>query len=190
MQVYDITDVWMALKLAGKNVFWGLIVILPLCYIFERLHILPYLAAILFAQSILIYIANSRYVIDPVKQVFIFPRSDMENSVFSIITLQPYWNLMRRKTVPLSDIENIYLDTKRWSTSESVVTGNDAKGRTKFKKVNKKHVLFRLNVTGSFGSANLPFLSRQKRDEVRNALEQSIKKASGRRVDSKVAELA
>jgi hypothetical protein len=190
MLIYKIADVWMALKITGKNLILASLVIIFLCYLFGYLHFLPYLAIALFVQSVVIYRANSLYVIDSSKLVFTFPRSDMENSILAIITLQPYWNLMRKKEVPLSDIENIYLDTKRWSTNEDVARGSNAKGGTKFKKVSKKHVLYRLNVTGAFGSANLPFLNRQKRDEVRNALEQTIKKVSGKKIDSKVAELS
>lgn len=174
----------------GENIVYSSLVIIFLCYLFGYLYLLPYLAFVLFVQSVLIYRANSRYVVDPSKLVFTFPRSDMENSILAIIMLQPYWNLMRKKTVQLSDIENIYLDTKRWSTTEDVASGSNAKGGTKFKKVSKKHVLYCLNIAGAFGSANLPFLSRQKRDEVRNALEQTIKKVSGKRIDSKVAEFS
>lgn len=47
--------------------------------------------------------------------------------------------------------------------------------RTKGQKYTKKHARYNLSVAGSFGSKSLMFLSRQKRDEVRNALIQGMK---------------
>jgi len=103
-----------------------------------------------------------------------FPRSDIENSILDIVLLKPYWNLMWKMTVNSIEIENLYLDTRRWSTS----TG----GRK------KKHVLYCLNVVGVFGSASFEFVSRQKRDEVRNAISQAAKKHKNTNIDNKVAE--
>ena len=52
----------------------------------------------------------------------------------------------------------------------------------------KNHVRYTLNITGIFGSANLQFLSRQKRDEVRNAIQQCVKQLNNKDIDKKVAE--
>jgi hypothetical protein len=67
--------------------------------------------------------------------------------------------------VNLRDIDGVYLDTQRWSTTHG----------QKGKKYTKKHARYNLSVAGSFGSQSLMFLSRQKRDEVRNALIQGMK---------------
>lgn len=189
-QVYDIRDVWMALKLAGYNLLCTSIIWLITCFLFNLLQWFIYGFVLLLVQSVLIYFANRRYLINLETQSFSFPRSDMENSIVAILTLQPYWNLIRRKTVPLADIENIYLDTQRWTSVKKMSNGNDAKGRSKIKNETKRHVKYCLNISGIFGSVNLSFLSRQKRDEVRNALEQGIKLVCGKRVDSKVAEFS
>lgn len=180
----------MALRLAGKNLLWTVMLWFVASYLFNLWQWFFLGVALLFVQSTLIYFANRRYVIDLQSKSFSFPRSDMENSIFSILTLQPYWNLMRRKTLPLNEIENIYLDTQRWESTRKMSNGNDAKGRPKTKNESKRHVRYCLNISGPFGSANLSFLSRQKRDEVRNALEQSIKQSSGKKVDMKVAEFS
>ena len=128
------------------------------------------------------YSKNSSTLIDLSAGVIVFPRSDIENSVLQIILLAPYWNLMRRKTVHALEVENIYIDTKRWtSKSKSFING---------KKINKKNVRYTLNIAGTFGSANLQFLERQKRDEVRNAIQQCVKKHSGKNIDRKVAEFS
>lgn len=189
-QVYDIRDVWMALKLAGYNLLWTSMIWLITSYLFNLWQWFSHGAILLFIQSTLIYFANRRYLINLETQSFGFPRSDMENSIVAIITLQPYWNLMRRKTVLLADIENIYLDTKRWTSVKKMSNGNDAKGRPKTKNKATRHIRYTLNIAGQFGSANLTFLSRQKRDEVRNALERSIRRITGKTVDVKVAELS
>lgn len=125
-----------------------------------------------FFQFILVYRANSVYIID--EENFTFPRSDIENSLLSIITFAPFWGLFFRKTIQTSDIENTYIDTQR-----------DKKPHF-FSK--KKQTYYNLNVLGSFGSANLAFKSRQKRDEVRNAIAQCVKRRSGKKVDRAVSE--
>ncbi|EHR42606.1 hypothetical protein [Alishewanella jeotgali] len=187
MKVYQIYDVWMALRKAGANLLILSVIASFICYLFDLLQFLPLILLVILIQSTIIYRANHLYKIDQVTQTFTFPASDLENSILAIVLMQPYWNLMRRKSVPLSTIENLYLDTQRWNTKQQVVTGTTAKGKTKFKQTTKKHVRYCLNVAGAFGSANLDFLSRQKRDEVRNALQQSVKNAS---IDSKVSEMA
>jgi hypothetical protein len=132
------------------------------------------LSLLVFFQSILIYRANSSYEIDLDSGRVTFPRSDIENSILDIIVLKPYWNLVRRMTVNSVEIENLFLDTRRWSTS----TGGGK----------KKHVLYCLNIVGAFGSASFEFGGRQKRDEVRNAISQVVKKKTNRNIDKKVAE--
>lgn len=203
MHKYVINDVWMALKLSFKN-FWTLLLIiwLPLIAsgLFFETSVLttPYgeaylklaqvLTVIVLIQSIIIYFANRRYIIDLDSGWITFPRSDIENSLIAIILLFPYWNLVRTKTIHANEIENLYLDTKRWTTTHKVANGTGAKGKTKYKSETKRHVRYTINIAGTFGSANLQFLDRQKRDEVRNALEQCLKQVSGRQIDKKVAE--
>lgn len=187
MTKYQIVDVWMALRLAGVNFVLGSLVVFVVFMLMGFQSYSLFGIVLVMIQSIVIYRANYLYLIDSAEQVFTFPSSDIENSILDILLIRPYWSLMVRKTVPLSAVENIYLDTQRWTSESNIAAGNTAKGKTKFKKSTKKHVRYCLNVAGSFGSANLKFLSRQKRDEVRNGLQQSIQ---NRKVDSKVAELA
>jgi len=215
---YDIRDVWMSLKLSSENFFilialiWlvGPFVFLPLMLglaqgitlinevtansiIENREGLLMLgitLTGIIFIQSIIIYLANRRYVIDLETGLVTFPRSDMENSIFAVILLFPYWNLMRTMTVKSSEIENIYVDTKRWSTKHQKLIGTTASGKSKYRTETKKHIRYTINITGTFGSANLQFLERQKRDEVRNAIQQCVKEHTGKNIDRKVAEFS
>ena len=184
-----IKDVWHSLLLAWKNFFFLTIIFLLGIWLFPEFSApLLILEVIVFFQSALIYFKNSKYIIDKDKSTFTFPRSDIENSILAIIVGSRYWNLMRTIQVDLTSIENTYIDTKRWSTSKNRVSGYNKNGTPRHRNITKKHVRYTLNVTGSFGGANLSFLSRQKRDEVRNMLQQEVKKTTGRNIDRKVSE--
>lgn len=182
MHKYEIKDVWMAIKLAFGN-FFGIFVFYIIIAIFFNetgidllmLTYLPIFLILVLIQSIIIYFANRKYVVDMESGLITFPRSDIENSILAILILQPYWNLMRTKTIHSKDVDNMYLDTQR----NTVKTSN---------KKTKKEIRYNLNIVGKFGSANLQFLSRQKRDEVRNAINQSIKHHNKTNIDKKVAE--
>lgn len=205
MHKYEIYDVWMALRLSLKNFFSSILFLslitiglffLEAYYnikiddsIIEKYaYIMIAAIFIIFLQSIIIYFANRKYIIDLDTNLITFPRSDIENSIFAIILLYPYWNLMRTITINVNDIENTYLDTQRWSTKNKISTGLTANGKTKYKTETKNHVRYTLNITGVFGSANLQFLTKQKRDEVRNAIQQCVKKNTNKNIDMKVAE--
>lgn len=214
MHRYDIRDVWMALKLSAKNFFISILVIwiagifiLPFVIgIMEGAQLITadikkmilenenffmiakVLSLAVFIQSIIIYFANRKYVIDLEEGRVTFPKSDIENSILDIFLLIPYWNLMQTKTVQCNEVENIYIDTKRWSTKHKVYTGTTKTGKSKFRTETKRHVKYTINIAGKFGSANLQFLDRQKRDEVRNAIQQCAKECTGKNVDRKVAE--
>lgn len=108
MKLYDVRDVWMALRLAGKNLLWTVVLWFVASYLFNLWQWFFLGSSLLIVQSILIYFANRRYVIDLQNKSFSFPRSGMENSIFSILTFQPYWNLMRRKTTSYRVIASNY----------------------------------------------------------------------------------
>jgi len=105
------------------------------------------------------------YKINTKNNLFTCPAVDISNSIIAFIILVPFFKLFWTQDVDLRDIEGVYLDTQRWSTTHG----------EKGKKYTKKHARYNLSVTGSFGSQSLTFLSRQKRDEVRNALIQGMK---------------
>ena len=169
---------------------YGTIVVFVIAAMTENETLFKPLLAALAIQSIRIYLVNSKYKIDFEEKTFQFPRSDIENSIFQIIIGARYWNLMRNKTINLNEIENIYLDTKRWETKTRQQIGTHKDGKSRYGTVTKKHVRYRLNIAGAFGSVNLSFLERQKRDEVRNALQQAVKDLSGRNIDRKIAEFS
>jgi hypothetical protein len=174
MHTYKIFDVWTALRLAVGNFvylafpLWILVLGFYPALIGAALIANGFIAL----QSLIIYRANRKYTIDLDAGSVTFPRSDLENSLIAIILLFPYWNLMRSKTILCRDIENMYLDTKR-----------SQRGK-------KSTVVYGLNIVGRFGSAHLQFISRQKRDEVRNAISVGVKSVSGKGIDRKVSEFS
>lgn len=185
MKSYKIKDVWMALELAKKVFVYEFIaVIAVICLFGSRMSdILIYalfgaaLFGALILHTIIVYVVNSSYEIN--EEHFTFPRSDIENSIFAIILLIPYWNLARKMRVRTDEIENLYIDSHKRAPF-SISKGKKQKAIT----------YYGINVTGSFGSAHLIFKSRQKRDETRNAIAQCVRKATGARVDKKVAEFS
>jgi energy-coupling factor transporter transmembrane protein EcfT len=204
MHKYVINDISMALKLSLSNFF--ILIIITGIFFLLGINFLDYkgysnykdwfkigtifFIILIFIQSIIIYFANRRYIIDLETGLVTFPRSDMENSIIAIILMFPYWNLMRTLNIHAHEIENIYLDTKRWTTNYQKTTGYSTTGKPKYKNETTRHIRYTINITGTFGSANLQFLSRQKRDEVRNAIEQCVKIHSNKSIDKKVAEFS
>lgn len=100
-------------------------------------------------------------------RTFSFPASDVENKVIDIITLKRFRDLAKRETLKLIEVEALTNEIKRWSTKSK-----DSNG----KQTTKRHVKFLLNISGDFGSRQLEFNSKQKRDECRTMLNNARKK--------------
>ncbi len=174
------------------------------------------LAAIVVLHTIIVYIKNSRYKVDFDNQTISFPKTDIENSILAFLFAMPYWNLLRTQTVPFDEVDQVYVDTDRnvkglakeqWEKSKRAARKDKNNiydnpilgflGRLIVKVIlnsilypwmrKRIKTKYNLNILGSFGSANCQFSSRQKRDEVRNAIKQAIK-ASGRILDEEIAE--
>jgi signal transduction histidine kinase len=109
--------------------------------------------------------------IDFETKTFSFPKSDVENSIIDIITLKQFRDLQKREVLNLLDIEALNNETKRWSTKSK-----DSNGKT----VTTQHVQYLLNISGEFGSRQLKFSSKQKRDECRAMMNSAVKKQGSR----------
>lgn len=83
---------------------------------------------------------------------FSWPASDVENSLLDLITLKRLRGFFYRESVNALDIEYV--------TNDFGYKGE--KG--------SKQKIYGLNISGSFGSRNIRFYSKQKRDEARNIL--------------------
>jgi hypothetical protein len=83
---------------------------------------------------------------------FSWPASDVENSFLDLITLKRLRGLFYRESVNALDIEYV--------TNDFGYKGEEG----------SKKRIYSLNISGSFGSRNIRFNSKQKRDEARNIL--------------------
>lgn len=85
-------------------------------------------------------------VIDADNAELSFPATDVENSLLDIIRLRRFFDNARRETVRLASVESVMNETR----------------------ARRGH--YAVNVSGSFGSRQFVFDSKQKRDEFRAAL--------------------
>lgn len=85
-------------------------------------------------------------VIDADNAELSFPATDVENSVLDILTLKKFFDNARRETIRLASVESVMNETR----------------------ARRGH--YAVNVSGSFGSRQFTFDSKQKRDEFRAAL--------------------
>ena len=69
-------------------------------------------------------------------------------------------SIKKRTSINLEEVENVYVDTKNWSSGKG-------KNRT-------NNTRYNVYIVGTFGSAEIGFESRAKRDELRNAVRQGI----------------
>lgn len=68
--------------------------------------------------------------------------------------------LCKRTSINLEEVENVYVDTERWSSGKG-------KNRT-------NNTRYNVYIVGTFGSARVCFFDRLERDEFRNAVRQGI----------------
>lgn len=86
-------------------------------------------------------------VIDVENAELSFPATDVENSILNILTLKTFRDNARRETIRLASVESVMNETR----------------------ARRGH--YAVNVSGSFGSRQFSFDSKQKRDEFRAALD-------------------
>ena len=158
-------DIWYALK-TMLTVHLGITVIAfySLIYYAHELPLNIWLAIFLInglfvPLTIKVYSTYAKgYVADIANNEFSFPASDVENSLVDIITLKQLRNMINRETIALSDIRAL----------------NNEKGRgQKYNPTTKRNVgfdIWKLNISGEFGSRQFVFHSKQKRDECRSMI--------------------
>ena len=94
--------------------------------------------------------------VDVANDCLSFPASDVESGLLEIITLRRFFNHGKTERLPLSAVEAAMNETRT------------SKG------------WYAINLAGSFGSRQLAFDSKQKRDEFRTAVEWGIRQVGGR----------
>lgn len=158
-----VRDVWGALSVIGKIFLLILIISFGSAILFQANIVRVFIVLLIIAIYPMIKIwnvYNTGYEIDLVNRTFSFPASDIENSIWEIITFKQLRNMMHRETLSLDDLEALNNETKKWTT-----TSKDKDGFEK----NKDHIAYLLNLSGKFGSRQFQFAAKQKRDECRAA---------------------
>jgi len=174
----EVKDIWLALQKTGWVIVGisvvGLIAGFGLNNLFETDSNEVLYGSVIFANLIMAKFVfgvwrsySAGIVADMNNNIFSFPASDVENSLQDILTLKPLFNLAKRNSYPLSEINALTNESRRWKTKSK-----NSQGRSE----TKEHVMWLLNISGEFGSQQLEFTSKQKRDECRAMLNSASKK--------------
>jgi len=187
-KIYKIQDVWLMLSTLRSVTFYAILfyilIVLGLMFgladrenLGEDIKNFSIAYAVLFGLYFIAVfrVFNKGYVIDLVKKEFRFPATDVENTLWGILSFKKFRDYARVKKIPLEEISDIYIDTQRVKHFSSTSNKN-----TK--------TIYTINIVGFHGSNNLNFSSRQKRDEVRGILVQASKDVKVAIRDRRVAE--
>ena len=118
-------------------------------------------------------------VLDPANDRISFPASDVEISLIQILLLMRFFKLARRETLLLSEIESVTNETRRYrATSASIADFTKNKKAGPGSSAVKTR--FAVNLVGVFGSRQLTFASKQKRDEFRSHLQWALREIGSR----------
>lgn len=170
-RIIQVRDVWLALKRAtGALALTAALTIVPIIFAPQEGSATQKVGY--YAVAALIFLFMGRYtwkVWDSYNQGILvsskhnqinFPASDVENTLMDIITLKRMRDYANRLVYSLSDIDKVWVDRQRRKVTHTV------NGKKKTKTV----IVYTVNLAGSFGSKNIEFTSRQKRDETRSAI--------------------
>lgn len=154
-----IADIWLAIKITG-TVFFAITGIATIASIVLSLFIAHGIDARIVLPCIMLsWLLSSWFivkvwvtystgiVIDAENSTLSFPATDVENSIIDILMLKPLFNHARRETIRLASISSVMNETR----------------------VKSSH--YAINISGSFGSRQLLFHSKQKRDEFRATID-------------------
>ena len=179
--IKQIVDIWLALNTVlalvfGFSLLGGFIGYIVYSFVFHSLWIIAFFIILINLISFkFIYNVwdtySKGYIIDIENNKFSFPANDVENSILEIMKLKPFFNMAKREELLITDIIALNNETQRWTTKSS-------DGKT------QKHIKYLLNISGKFGSRQLEFSSKQKRDECRTLLSYAKKKLGSKFVSN------
>ena len=161
----EIIDVWGAIRVTSivfvQIAFWGAVAgaVVAFSWLGQFSVLFPAggsVAALLLSSAFLMKVWSvhaTGIVIDRENGTLTFPAADVETHLMDILTFKSFFSLARSETIKLASVRDITNDTKRSAGVKR--THQDRYG---------------LNVMGSFGSRQIAFSSKQKRDEFRSAL--------------------
>ncbi|HPG31412.1 MAG TPA: hypothetical protein PLQ81_11555 [bacterium] len=111
---------------------------------------------------------GGKYIIDSKYDYFEYPRIGIARFISTLCKL---FNIkfLENKRIKLSEIEGIYLTTRKWSSEEKIQTTTNKNRETRY--VTKKHVQYDLTLMGDFGSLEFKFDNKNLRDKLCNDIE-------------------
>jgi len=174
-KAYTVVDIWHAIRvtfgcwlamLAGLTALGLLLILLLLSDFSPVLWISIWLCGSLLASSLFgwrVWQAQSAGIrLDPESATLSFSADDLENSLHDILSLRRFFDHAHRIQIAIDEIQRLDNDTQRVG-----------QGRSRRRR-------YRLNLSGDFGSYQLMFSHKQKRDECRALLAQVIRRVKGR----------
>ncbi|MBP64039.1 MAG: hypothetical protein CMJ62_21150 [Planctomycetaceae bacterium] len=174
-KTYTVVDIWHAIRttfgcwltmLIGFNLIGTVLVLLLLSDFRPALWVGIWFCGSLIAASGFgwrVWQAQSAGIrIDPASGALSFSADDLENSLHDILSLRRFFDHAHRIQIAIDDIQRLDNDTQRIG-----------QGRNRGRR-------YGLNLSGDFGSCQLMFSHKQKRDECRALLVQVVRRTKGR----------
>ena len=125
-------------------------------------------------QSYYIFIANKSYKVDTEAETITIPKSGYGQTESWSFSSDFYWNLMKRQTINIKDIEDVIVESKRTeTTNEENIASKEI------------HVAYHLKIIGNFGTSFFKFKSREKRDEISSTICKAVKEITGKELSCK-----
>lgn len=152
-----VLDVWLALQMTTAIlVLTGGVAFVAYAFVrtgFPTVKIALCVAVPIILALRVFHAYSQGITIEPAANRISWPASDMEGGLLDILTLKRLWGHFFRESVRLDEIFDLRNDTVRMN----------------------KVVRHRLNVSGAFGSRQLEFSSKQKRDECRVCIQRAAR---------------
>jgi hypothetical protein len=120
-------------------------------------------------QSYYIFIANKNYTINMETATLSIPKSGYGQTDSWKISVDLYWNLMKRQIINISDIQDVIVETKRSETANEERTGDK-----------EVHINYLLKIITDDNSTFFKFKSREKRNEISSAICQAVQDVTGK----------
>lgn len=174
-KAYTVVDIWHAIRttfgcwlamLIGLSLIGALLILLLLSDFRPGLWAGTWFCASQLVASVFgwrVWQAQSAGIrIDPISATLSFSADDLENSLHDILSLRRFFDHAQRIQIAIDDIQRLDNDTQRVGQGRS------------------RRRCYGLNLSGDFGSYQLMFSHKQKRDECRALLVQVIRRAKSR----------
>jgi Holliday junction resolvase len=173
-QTIQIRDIWLAINIFVK-VMGAIIALCFIAFIILNsvLKLSPELSSMFTIPLVVIggifairvfNSYNKGIVVSSKYDTIAFPASDVENTIMDIITGKRVRDLANRIEFKISDIDKVWIDRHKKTITYTDRSGKKPKVKT------KTVTVYTVNIAGPFGSQNIEFTSRQKRDEFRSAI--------------------